>query len=425
MTPRKIQLILLILITFLLGYFVGVSKVNIEWSHYKPNITVINREPPTTASLVDFSTFWTVWDRITSNYYDKTAVDPQKMLNGAITGMVQSLGDPYTMYLPPTQNANFQQYLAGQFTGIGAELGMKGKQIIVIAPLVGSPAEKAGIKPGDAILAVDGKDMSTWTLQQAVNTIRGPKGTKVTLTILHENSKKAQDIQITRDVITVKSVDGWVKQVKDIDAISQDLKKSDRANDSIVYLRLSQFGDNTNKDWSALITSLVPKINAVSPKGIILDLRDNPGGYVTDAVFIAGEFLAEGKPVVTQDMGNGNPTTFYVNRRGSLLNIPLIVLINGGSASASEIVSGSLRDNDRAKLVGDKSFGKGTMQEEVDLGGGAGLHVSIARWLTPKGTWVGKGVNGTGLTPDFPISLDPKDPSHDTQLEKAIDVLTQ
>lgn len=413
------------MITFLVGYFVGISKVNIEWSHYKPSVTVINKEPPASATLVDFTLFWTVWDRIINNYYDKTAVDPQKMLNGAITGMVQSLGDPYTMYLPPTQNANFQQFLAGQFTGIGAELGMKGKQIIVVAPLVGSPSEKAGLKPGDAIVGVDGKDISTWTLPQAVENIRGPKGSKVTLTIVHENSSKAQDVVITRDVITVKSVDGWVKQVKDVDAISSTLQKSDKANDAIVYLRLSQFGDNTNKDWSALITSLMPKIQSMNAKGVILDLRDNPGGYVTDAVFIAGEFLSQGKPVVTQDMGNGQSNTFTVNRQGSLLNIPMVVLINGGSASASEIVSGALRDDGRAKLVGDKSFGKGTMQEEVDLGGGAGLHVSIARWLTPKGTWVGKGVNGTGLIPDFSVSLDPKDPSHDTQLEKAIDVLTQ
>lgn len=420
MSPRRLQVILLVIITFLVGYFFGVTKVNFEWNHYKPNITVVNKEPPTSASLVDFSLFWSVWDKLSTNYYDKSKIDPQKMLYGAITGMVQSVGDPYTMFLPPTQNSNFQQQLAGQFTGIGAELGLKGKQIIVIAPLAGSPATKAGIKAGDAIMAVDGQSTSTWTLPQAVDKIRGPKGTPVKLTVVHSGEKDQKDITITRDTITIKSVDGWVKQIKDIDAISQDLKKSDKAQDSIAYVRLSQFGDNTNTDWTNIINNIYGKIQSQHPKGLILDLRDNPGGYLTDAVFIAGEFLPQGTPVVIQDNG-AQQNTLSVNRQGKLMDIPLVVLINKGSASASEIVSGALRDNKRAQLVGDTSFGKGTIQEAMDLGNGIGLHVTIAKWLTPNGTWV----HGKGLTPDVKVSLDPKDPSHDTQLEKAIDVLTQ
>lgn len=420
MSPRRLQVILLAIITFLVGYFFGVTKVNFEWSHYTPNITVINKEPPTSASLVDFSLFWSVWDKLSTNYYDKSKIDPQKMLYGAINGMVQSVGDPYTMFLPPTQNSNFQQQLAGQFTGIGAELGLKGKQIIVIAPLAGSPASKAGIKAGDAIMAVDGQSTSTWTLPQTVDKIRGQKGTQVTLTVVHSGETAQKDITITRDTITVKSVDGWVKQIKDIDAISQDLKKSDKAQDSIAYVRLSQFGDNTNTDWANIISSIYGKIQSQHPKGLILDLRDNPGGYLTDAVFIAGEFLPQGTPVVIQDNGV-QQNTLSVNRQGKLMDIPLVVLINKGSASASEIVSGALRDNKRAQLVGDTSFGKGTIQEAMDLGNGIGLHVTIAKWLTPNQTWV----HGKGLTPDVKVSLDDKDPSHDTQLEKAIGVLTQ
>lgn len=420
MTTKRLQIVLIIIITFLAGYFFGVTKVNFEWSHYKPNITVINKEPPTSASLVDFSLFWSVWDKLTTNYYDKTKIDPQKLLYGAITGMVQSVGDPYTMFLPPTQNNNFQQQLAGQFTGIGAELGMKGKQIIVVAPLAGSPAEKAGIKAGDAILKVAGESTSGWTLQQAVDKIRGPKGTPITLTIQHEGQSSSEDISITRDTITVKSVDGWVKEVKDISGISQDMKKSSVQNDSIAYIRLSQFGDSTNDDWTHLISSLLPKIASMHAKGVILDLRDNPGGYLTDAVYIASEFLPEGAPVVIQDNGS-EQNTLSVNRKGSLMDIPLIVLINKGSASASEIVSGALRDNKRAQLVGETSFGKGTIQQAMDLGNNAGLHVTIAKWLTPNGTWV----NGKGLTPDVTVKLDSKDPTHDTQLEKAIDILTQ
>lgn len=425
MSVKTLRLGVLFFIVFFVGYFVGTQKVNFDWRNYKPNITIVNKEPPSSASLVDFNLFWSVWDKLASNYYNPSAVDSQKLLYGAISGMVSSMGDPYTVFLPPQQQTSFQQQLAGQFTGIGAELGMKDSHIVIVAPLDGSPAMKAGIKAGDTIAAVDGKATDGWNLQQAVDKIRGPKGTQVTLTIIHKDSKNTTDIQITRDVITVKSVVGWVKQVKDVDGVN--LKNGPLATDSILYVRLSQFGDNTNTDWQSLINSLAPKIKSDNVKGIILDLRNNPGGYLTDATFIAGEFLPEGTPVVMEEAASGERTTLSVTRKGQLTDtsIPMAVLINKGSASAAEIVSGSLKDNNRAKLVGDGSFGKGTVQEALDLGSGAGLHVTIAKWLTPDGTWVGNGVNGTGLTPDVKIALDPKDPTHDTQLEQAIQTLLQ
>src|SRR5579872_614730 len=424
MTPGKVKLIVVFLIIFLAGYWLGMQKITLDWKNYKPNITVINREPQTTASLVDFSLFWNVWDKLTSNYYNPTAVDPQKLLYGAISGMVATVGDPYTMFLPPQAQTSFQQQLAGQFSGIGAELGLKDNKIIIIAPLDGSPAQKAGIRAADTIVSVNDTSTTGWSLDQAVNTIRGPKGSTVVLGIVHKDAKSAVDISIVRDTITVKSVAGWIKQVKNIDGVN--LTNSQLANDSIMYLRLSQFGDTTNTDWQNLINSLVPKIKSDNVKGIILDLRNNPGGYLTDATFIAGEFLPEGTPVVMEQEASGDRTTLSVNRNGQLVNnIPLVVLINKGSASAAEIVSGALRDNNRAKLVGDSSFGKGTVQEALDLGNGAGLHVTIAKWLTPNGTWVGNGVNGTGLTPDVSVSLDSKDPTHDTQLEKAIETVLQ
>lgn len=420
MSTKRLQVILLVVIALLVGYFIGITKVSFEWAHYTPQITVVNKEPPSQDALVDFSLFWAVWDKLTTNYYDKTKIDPQKMLYGAITGMVESVGDPYTMFLPPTQNSDFQQQLAGQFSGIGAQLSTKGKQIIIMAPLAGSPAQAAGLKAGDAIMDVDGVSTATWSLNDAVDKIRGPKGSTVTLTVIHEGQTNPTNIPITRNTITVKSVAGWVKQVKNIDAISQSLKTSSVSNDNIAYVQLSQFGDNTTTDWTNVINSIYATVQKQQPKGLILDLRDNPGGYLTDAVFIAGEFLPENTPVVTEDDGT-QQQTLTVNRQGKLLHIPLIVLINKGSASASEIVSGALRDNKRAQLVGSTSFGKGTVQEALDLGNGIGLHVTIAKWLTPNGTWV----NGKGLTPDVTVALDPKDPSHDTQLEKAIEMLTQ
>lgn len=421
MTSKRLQVLLLILIAFVGGYFIRGYQLSWQWSHYQPNVSIINKAPPTgTPSAVDFNLFWSVWDKLASNYYDKKVVDPQKMLYGAISGMVNSVGDPYTMFLPPAQQASFQQQMAGQFEGIGAELSTdKDNHIIVMAPLEGSPAEKAGIKAGDTIVGVNGKTTSGWTIQQAVDKIRGPKDTKVTLQILHKNEKDVKNIEITRGTITVKSVAGWVKQAKDVDAVN--LENSPIANESVMYVRLSQFGDQTNQDFQNLVNSFAGKVKDGTVKGIILDLRNNPGGYLTDAQFVAGEFLAPGKPVVMEEDASGERQTLSVNRQGSLVNnIPVVVIINGGSASASEIVSGALRDNGRAKLVGDQSFGKGTVQQAIDLGGGAGLHVTIAKWLTPNGTWVGRGVDGTGLTPDVKVSLDPKDPSHDTQLEKAI-----
>lgn len=409
----RIQILLIILISLSVGYYLGLNKINFDWKNYKPQISVVNKEPPSGSATADFTQFWNVWQKIQASYYDKTKLDPKKMLNGAISGMVGSLDDPFTIYLPPTQNDNFKEGLAGQFQGIGAELGIKEQRIIVISPLKGSPAQKSGIRAGDTILAVDGKTTANWTLSQAVEKIRGPKGTTVALTILRKEKKESEDVKIIRDVITVKSVETWLKRVKDIEGVKLDKKYQDN---KIAYISLSQFGDNTNSEWLDAINKLSLDLNNQKDvKGIIFDLRNNPGGYLTDAVFIASEFIKEGSGVVIQEE-NGEQTPMKANRRGLLLEIPLIVLINKGSASASEIVAGALRDNQRAKLAGETSFGKGTIQQAEDLGGGAGLHVTIAKWLTPNRIWV----NGNGLKPDIEVVLNQKEPDRDTQLEKAI-----
>ena len=409
---RKItglQTALIILISLLAGYYFGVNKVSLDWKAYSPKVNVISKEPPADVTSIDFTPFWTVWQKLQTDYYDKTKLDSSKMLTGAINGMIHTLGDQFTLYLPPTQNNDFKQGLSGQFEGIGAELGTKDKSIIVIAPLDGSPARAAGIKAGDEIVKVNDEVTGGWTLAQAVDKIRGPKGTDVTLTIVRKDTSGTKDIKITRDVITVKSVTSWIKKVKDIEGIKV-------AGDfAIAYIRLSQFGDNTNKEWLSVTNDLVIKIKQQNAKGLILDVRNNPGGYLTDATYIASEFIKEGAPVVIEEAG-GVRTTLSATRKGLLLGTPLIVLINKGSASASEIVAGALRDNNRARLVGETSFGKGTVQQAEDLGGGAGLHVTIAKWLTPSGVWI----NGKGLTPDVSVASDSKDQSHDSILEKAV-----
>lgn len=418
---RKLQFIVLILITFFIGYFVGVSKINVDWKNYKPILSISGKEPPPGVNA-DLTNFWAVWQGVNDKYYDKTKIDSQKMVNGAITGMISTLDDPFTLYLPPVSNTGFKQSMAGEFQGIGAELGMKDNRIVVISPLADSPAIKAGVKPEDLILKVDGVSTQGWSLSQAVTKIRGPKGTFVTLAVLHKDSKNSQDIKIARGVITVKSIDGYVKKIKDVTGIRTTNIIKSHGDNEIMYLRLSQFGDKTNADWESLINQLNLKVaNNPNFKGVILDLRNNPGGYLTDAAFIASEFIKQGEPVVIQEEGGGVKTKLTADRRGLLTEATVVILINKGSASASEIVSGALRDYDRAKLIGETSFGKGTIQQAQDLGGGAGVHITIAKWLTPKGTWV----NGKGLTPDIKVSPDSKDQSHDLQLEKAIEELVK
>lgn len=417
---RLFQLILVIIITFLAGYYFGVNKVNLDWKNYKPVLNIVSKEPPTGLLNIDFNPFWTVWQKLAVSYYDKSKIDQQKMLNGAISGMVEALGDPFTIYLPPVQNNNFKQGLAGQFSGIGAELGSKDKDIIVISPLDGSPAEKGGIKAGDIITAVDKKSTAGWSLSQAVEKIRGTKGTDVVLTIIHKDSKKSVDIKITRDTITVKSVVMDIRNAKCLADNCKILAKTEicEGNDctKYAYIRLSQFGDNTNQEWTLLVKSLSEKIkNDKSIKGIVFDLRNNPGGYLTDATFIASEFIPKGKVVVKQDNGQ-TIEDLKAERNGVLLTPKLVILINNGSASASEIVAGTMRDYKRAMLIGETSFGKGTIQTAEDLGDGAGLHITIAKWLTPTGIWV----NEKGLKPDLEVKLLEKDPTRDTQLEKAV-----
>ncbi|HVF69534.1 MAG TPA: S41 family peptidase [Xanthomonadales bacterium] len=425
MKSTKLRFILAVVIAGLIGYAIGVTKIKIDVRNFKPDIQISSKEPPPSKMSADFSQFWQVLDKIEGSYYDKKAIDPQKVVNGAISGMVESLDDPYTVYLPAKQNDDFKNGLAGKFEGIGAELGLKNKQIIVVSPLDGSPAKKAGIVPGDAIVKVNDQVTFGWTLGQAVDKIRGPKGTKVKLSVVHKQGEAPVDIDIVRDTITVKSLTSYTKQAKDIESISKTASKSPIADDKIIYIRLSQFGDSTNNEWLKLSNDASVRLSTEKDiKGIVFDLRNNPGGYLNDAVFIASEFIKSGNAVLQEDK-NGDRTAFPVSGKGLLYDVPLVVLINRGSASASEIVAGALRDHKRATLVGETSFGKGTIQQAEDLGGGSGLHVTIAKWLTPEGTWVGNGKNGSGLKPDVEVAVDEKNPEHDAQLEKAIEELVK
>lgn len=422
---RVFQLFIVIFISVGIGYLLGNYRISAQWKDYRPIVAIQNQNPPPTTTL-DMKLFYDVVNRINSEYYDKEKIDGNKMVYGAISGMLQSLSDPYTSFFPPKENENFKTQLAGEFSGIGAELSVNDQnQIEVISPLDGSPAQKAGIRSGDLVTKVDGKSTYGWTIVQAVENIRGPKGTKVVLSILHVNEKAPKDISITRDVIQIKSVTSWVKYFN-CNASTCELSTKCPTCYSIAYIRISQFGDKTNEEWINAVNTLLPQIqNSPNFKGIVLDVRNNPGGYLSDAVYIASEFIKDGTIVIQED-GNGKREPLKVNRRGVLLDQPLVVLVNKGSASASEILSGALSDYGRAELIGETTFGKGTIQQASDIEGGGSIHVSVAKWLTPKGTWV----HGKGLTPDVKITYDATSSSKlkdnlDNQIIKAVQELVK
>jgi carboxyl-terminal processing protease len=395
--------IIIALLTGVIGWKLGHYNLNAQWKNYHPVVNALNAEPPPNAQNIDFALFWKVWNLVSDKYVDKKAIDPQKMYYGAIQGMVAAVGDPYTMFLPPESQKTTKEELGGSFSGVGIELGFdKDKHMVVIAPLDGTPAQKAGIQAGDIIVKINGKDSSNITLPDAVNMIRGPQGTTVTLQIYHTGDTQVKDVSLTRDTIVVKTVNYQAKKTP--------------TGKNVAYIKLSRFGGNTNDEWQAAISTAM----AAAPQGIILDLRNNPGGYLDDAVYVASEFLPTGDNVVLQEDAQGVRTPYPVNRVGKLLQLPLVVMINKGSASASEIVSGAMQDYKRGKLVGEQSFGKGTVQETQDLDGGTGIHITTAKWLTPNGRWI----HQIGLTPDLPIeATSSADPAKDVQLDKALQSL--
>ena len=385
------------------GYKLGEFKIS------------LGQSTPTTTNNknIDFAMFWKVWDTIEKKYVDKKKVDPKKMYYGAIKGLVASVEDPYTFFLTPVENKQSKEGLEGKFEGIGAQLGMKDNRVVVIAPLKSSPAEKAGILAGDVIIKVNKEVIAGMPLAQVVSKVRGDKGTKVNLTL--DRAGEEVIVDVIRDTIKVESVET---------KLEEQLSTCVGSCDKVAYLKLNQFGDNTVDEWEKKVAEIKTKWDSGEIKGLVLDLRDNPGGYLESSVYLAGEFLEQNKLVVKQESTSYENKDYYVTRRGSLLDIPMTVLINGGSASAAEILSGALRDYKRAKLVGEKSFGKGSVKEAIDMGDGMGLHVTVAKWVLPKGDWI----NGKGIMPEFEVkNVVPEGNTmmreNDAQLDKAIELL--
>lgn len=364
----------------------------------------------------DFDLFWETIDLLEKKYVDKKKLDPQKMFYGALKGMVASVDDPYTFFLSPDDNKQSKADLGGRFEGIGASLGLLNSRIIVIAPIKGSPAEKAGVRAGDYIQKVDGQATKNWSLPQAVSKIRGNKGTTVKLGLLRVGRPDEIEVSIIRDEIKVISVETTFDTLR---ACKSNCKK-------VAVIKVTQFGENTNQEWDSAVATVLQEWNKKTISGLVIDMRDNPGGFLDSAVYLSSEFLPVGKLVVKQESTVNPNRTYTVEREGALLNIPMTVLINQGSASASEIFSGALRDHKRAELIGVKSFGKGSVQEALDLKSGAGLHVTIAKWILPNGDWI----HGKGIDPKYPVVNKIPDGNTltrelDAQLEKAIAVVLQ
>jgi len=348
---------------------------------------------------IDFSMLKRAWDQVSTDYVDQDKIDKTKMTYGAVAGMVEAIGDPYTEFFNPEEAKKLEEDIAGSFEGIGLQIGAKDKQTVAISPIKGTPAEKAGLRPGDIILAVDKKPTADLSIDEVVSMIRGPKDTKVTLTISREGSD-AKDIEITRAVIKVPSMDYEIKTLDN--------------GKKIAHITLYQFSDTVYQDFKTAAIDILN--NNVS--GIILDMRSNPGGLVNQATNIAGWFLDRGQLILSEQDKNGEKIELTANGPSSFASIPLVVLINEGSASASEILAGALKDDRKAPIIGTTSFGKGTVQKIVDFDDGSSLKVTIAKWYTPSGVRI----QDTGIEPDIKVELTSTDyeQNKDPQLDRAL-----
>ncbi len=350
----------------------------------------------------NFGLFWETWDNLHTKYVDKSKLNDENLLYGAISGMVKGANDPYTVFFPPQESKSFKQDVGGSFGGIGAEIGKRNGFLVIIAPLEDTPAKRVGLQAGDKILKINGEVTDDLTVEKAVSKIRGEVGTKVILTILRGNDgTKSKDITIERAIIKIP--------ITKLEALKDN---------KIAHLSFYSFTSTAPFEFQQASAKILA---TTGYKGIILDLRNNPGGFLEVAVDIAGWFLNTGDLVAVEDFGNDKKTEFRASGLGALKNYPIVILVNQGTASAAEILAGALRDNRNIKLIGEKTFGKGSVQELVNLKGESSLKVTVAKWLTPKK----HSISESGLEPDYKVTPTEDDISkdQDPQLDKAVEVL--
>lgn len=373
-----------------------------------PLSQIFNLEiPDDKQNKLDFGVFWEVWNYLDQSYLEPEKLDAKEMVNGAIRGMTQAAGDPYTTYLPPKDNQRSAEDLSGSFYGVGIELGYIDKTLAVVAPLKGTPADRAGVEAGDLIVHVkdEAKDLDEdsgqWSLNKAVEEIRGPKNSVVTLTLLRKNGDGQYEqpftVEIKRGEIVVESVE---------------LEFLEEGDKRVAHIKVTRFGERTEAEFDQVVQKILSQ--GYQLNGILLDFRNNPGGFFDVAIDLASEFIESGVVVTQKD--RFSERDFKVEGKARLTKFPLLVLVNRGSASASEIVAGALRDRVEAKLIGEQTFGKGTVQERRELSNGGGLHVTIARWLLPGGDWI----NEEGIPVAIEVS-DDRETEEDEMAQRALE----
>jgi len=392
--------ILVAVVSFALGWELS------RFGFFSSSVVKIDNKAGTSANSsvqtkdgVDMGLFWKIWGEVDNKYVDENALKSDAMVYGAIKGMVNALQDPYTVFMTPEESVQFNESLEGTLEGIGAELTVKDKKLTIVSPLRKSPAEKAGLLSGDVIYKIDGKRADDMSLVDAITKIRGKKGTTVTLSIIRSNLEKPFDVTIVRDSIDVESV------------------TEEKLKNGIVYLSVNQFNDKTNDEFGKYISDLI--LN--EPKGLIIDLRYNGGGYLDIAVQLLSYLLPKDTSAVIIKERGKKDDTLYTNGNPKLLNAPLVIIVNDSSASASEIMAGAIQDHKRGVILGTKTFGKGSVQEVEKFSDGSSLRVTIAKWFTPNN----RSINHEGLTPDIFVDIKDEDikNAYDRQKEEAIKYL--
>ena len=363
-------------------------------------VALLNKETGV-ETQADFAPFWKAWNTINEKYPGASNTTDQERVYGAISGLLGSLNDPYTMFFTPEEAKSFQDEIAGNFSGIGMEIGMKDKVLTAIAALKGTPAFRAGIQSGDKILKIDDKLTSDLTIEDAIRMIRGEKGTTVSLTLFREGTPDPIELKIVRDTINIPTLD-------------TELRK-----DGVFVVKLYSFSANS----ANLFRNAMKEFTMSKSDKLVLDLRGNPGGYLESSVDMASWFLSEGKVVVTEDYGTSRKPNIFRSRGYNIFSdqLKFVILIDGGSASASEILAGAMQDYGKAKLVGTQSFGKGSVQEVVDITDDTIMKITVAKWMTPNGNTIAE----KGLTPDYIVEYtrEDADTKKDPQMDKAVELL--
>jgi carboxyl-terminal processing protease len=412
---RNIRLILFLILP-ILGFLLGWSlsqknaeydpstsvEINITSEEGEETVTIeepqIKVKKNTKPKDVDLSLFWETWNGMEENYLYKDKLKVQEQVYGAIKGLIRSLDDPYTVFMTPEEAKKFEDNIAGEFEGIGAEIAVRNKQLVIVTPLKGSPAQLAGLESGDFIFKIDNEPTHDLTIDEAVMKIRGPKGEKVVLSIIRDDEKNPIEITIVRDNIVIQTLE-WEMV------------------DDVAVVTMAQFGTDIVSEFQTITSEILLQ----NPRGIVLDLRSNGGGLLDACVKIASEFLDQEIIVRTKGRKFGDSGDIMSGRNGAFLDTPLVVLVNRGSASASEIFAGAIQDHKRGILLGEKTFGKGSVQNVIPLSDGSSLKVTIAEWLTPEG----QSIHKVGIDPDEVIEITDEDFENgdDTVMSRALDLV--